>query len=532
MLTTTPTNVKINVDRNIKYRCYLVCVLAFLLSVSSANVSRVGLFFLLLFAPLMTVHRLRNRWIAVPGRHLLWLLLALAGAVGIVSSGYDLIRLVCFLLSLLFWAIYLCCRTCGQQVVPFKDICLMVFEALFSDPYAFFIPNSTEDLETRKSRIAKWIFKGYILAAVFVALLLLLTEANENIIGILQAVGSFVVVRAPLLISCMALALFPAAVIYSFVTKIESVTTSYGHGAFDAGSTSGEADPADKNFPWCGVYVLVIIANWFLVIVEIFYTWYLSENPLAQDYNFYDVFIIFTLIFLSMAVMLHQTFVSKRVNRMLFVMLGLSDIGLIVIAGFRLCVYIKFHGLWADRVLLVVALMLCLMELLCILSFSYRQPWLFVQRAGSAAAISLAVLLILPKGFVLTEINASIFLHKYYNQQLNGQVAGTEGTVAELSEDDLHLELMEYYGIDGVPALVRLSGIEDVTIHGQALSVYARSVILDCFCADLGLTRSGNDADDVTAVLRVTTDIPRYRLPSAYSMARRCLESISSRYSE
>lgn len=107
-----------------------------------------------------------------------------------------------------------------------------------------------------------------------------------------------------------------------------------------------------------------------------------------------------------------------------------------------------------------------------------------------------------------------------------------EGTAAELSEDDLRLDLMEYYGIDGVSALCRLTNIEDVTIHGQTLGTYARNVILDCFCKDLGLTRSGNDTDDVTAVLRAAADIPRYRLPSAYSIALRCLESICSRYSE
>lgn len=527
-----PTNAQIRVDRGIKYRCYLVCFLALLLSVSSANVSKVGLFLLLLFAPLMTVHRFRARWDTAHGRHLLWLLLALAGAIGIVSSSYDLIRLVCFLLSLLFWAIYLCYRICGPQDVPVKDIFIMVFEALFSDPFAFFIPNSADDLETRKSRIAKWAYMGYILAAVLVVLVLLLIQANKHIADILLAAGSFAAVRAPLLISCTVLALFPAAVIYSFVTQLKAVTISHEFGEADAVSNNEEVDYAARNFPWSGVCVLFISANWFLMIVEIFYTWYLGENPLAQDYRFYDIFVIYTMIFLSMAVMLYQAFISERVNRMLFIMLGLSDVGLTMIVCFRLYAYVKFHGLWADRCLFAIVLLLCSTTLFCMLVFSYRQPVRFIQSTGTIIAILLTVLLILPKGFVLTEVNTSIFLHKYHTQQLSCQTAMDEGVATELSEDDLRLDLMEYYGIDGVPALCRLTGIEDITIYGQPLGAYTRNAILDCLCVDLGLTRSGNDMDDVTAVLRAAADIPRYRLPSAYSVALRCLELIRSRYSE
>ena len=527
-----PANAQIRIDRGIKYRCYLVCFLALLLSVSSANVSRAGLFLLLIFAPLMAAYRFRNWWPAAPGQHLLWLLLALGGAVGVVSSGHDLMRLACFLFSLLFWAGYLCCRICDWQVVSVKDTCMIVFEALFSDPVAFFIPNPTDDPKARKSTIAKWVYMGYILAAVLVVLILLLIQANEHIADILLAASSLAVVRAPLLISCMVLALFPAAMIYSFVTQLEAVAKSYDFGGTSAVSADGEVDPATRNFPWFGMCVLIITANWFLMIVEILYTWYLRENPLAQDYGFYDIFVIYTMIFLSMAVMLYQIFASERVNRLLFVMLGLSDAGLIVIVCFRLYAYVKFHGLWVDRSFFVITLFLCTTAFFCMLVFPYRQPVQFIQSTGAVIAVLLVVLLILPKGFVLTEVNTSIFLHKYHTLQLGCQTAMAEGTAAELSEDDLRLDLMEYYGIDGVPALCRLTNIEDVTIHGQTLGTYARNAILDCFCKDLGLTRSGNDTDDVTAVLRAAADIPRYRLPSAYSIALRCLESICSRYSE
>ena len=527
MPTTTPTT-----DRGIKYGCYLVCFLALLLSVSSVNVSRAGLFLLLIFAPLMAVYQFRNRWTAIPGRHLLWLLLALGGAVGVVSSSHDLMRLACLLLSLLFWAVYLCSRICRRQAVPVKDICMMVLEALFFDPFAFFIPNPTDDPEERKSIIAKWVYMGYILAAVLVVFILLLIQANEHIADILLVVSSFAAVRAPLLISCMVLALFPAAVVYSFIMQLETVVTLYEIGEASAVSVDGEADPAARNFPWFGVCVLFISANWFLMIVEIFYTWYLGENSLAQDYGFYDIFVIYTMIFLSMAVMFYQIVVSERVNRMLFVMLGLSDAGLIVIVCFRLYAYVKFHGLWADRGLFVITLLLCSTALFCMLFFSCRQPVQFIQSTGAVIAILLTILLILPKGFVLTEVNASIFLHKYHTQQLSCQTAMAEGTAVELSEGDLRLDLMEYYGIDGVPALCRLTGIEDVTIHGQPLGAYTRNAILDCLCKDLGLTRSGNDMDDAAAVLQAAADLPRYRLPSAYSMALRCLESIRSRYSE
>ena len=288
---------------------------------------------------------------------------------------------------------------------------------------------------------------GYILAAVLVALILLLIQANEHIAGILLAASSFAAVRAPLLISCMVLALFPAAVIYSFVTQLKAVAKSYESyrfGEADAVSNDVEVDPAARNFPWFGVCVLLILANWFLMIVEIFYTWYLGENPLAQDYRFYDIFVIYTMIFLSMAVMLYQIFASERVNRMLFIMLVLSDAGLTVIVCFRLYAYVKFHGLWADRGLFVITLLLCSTVLFCTLFFSCRQPVQFIQSTGTVVAILLAVLLILPKGFVLTEVNTSIFLHKYHTQQLSCQTAVDEGAAAELSEDDLRLDLIEY----------------------------------------------------------------------------------------
>lgn len=513
-----------NLDKGFKFRCYLVCFLAFLLSVSPENISRTGLLLLLLFAPLMATYRLQVPRSTAMGWHFLLLLLALSGAVGVVSSGHGLVRLASFLFSLLFWALYLCCRVCGQRAVPIKTICMIVLEALFSHPAAFFIPNSEDGPEAQKIKIAKWVYVGYILTTVLIALVLLLAQANKHIADILLVAGNLMALRIPLLISCMVLALFPATVIYSFLTQLEPTIELYGLSASGAASTDKTPFPSDGNFPWSGVCVLFVIANWSLLIAEIFYTWYLGENPLAQDYHFYDIFIIYTLILLGMAVMLYQSFVSEQV--ILFVMLGLSEVGLTVIACFRLYAYVKFHGLWADRVLLAAALLLCSATLLCMLLFSLRWPGQLIQRTGSVIAILLSVLLVLPKGFVLTEVNTSIFLHKYNTHQLSNQTAEVGGA-AELSADDLRLDLIEHYGIDGIPALARLTGIEDITIQGQTLGTYAKKAILDCLCADLKLPRSEDDENDVTAVLRAAAIVPRYHLPSAYLMARQCLESTS-----
>lgn len=517
----------ISIDKGVKFRCYLICFLAFLLSVSPVNISRVGLLLLLLFAPLMAVYRLHVPRGAAMGWHFLLLLLALSGAVGVVSSGHDLIRLASFLFSLLFWAFYLCCRVCGQQTVPVKTICMIVLEALFSCPAAFFIPNSENVPEARKNRITRWIYMGYILITVLVILVLLLVQANKHISDILLAAGNLVAPRIPLLISCMVLALFPAAVIYSFITQLESITKLYGLDTSITTSSDKTLLPSDGNFPWSGVCVLFVVANWFLLIVEIFYTWYLGENPLAHDYHFYDIFIIYTLILLGMAVMLYRVFIAEHVNKILFVMLGLSDVGLTVIACFRLYAYIKFHGLWTDRVLLATALLLWSATLLCVLLFPFRRPGQLIQRTGSVIAILLSVLFVLPKGFVLTEVNTSIFLHKYNTHQLSAQMAEAKGTTAELSADDLRLDLIEYYGIDGIPALSRLSGIDDITVQGQTLGTYAKKAILDCLCADLKLPRSGNDDNDITTVIQAASFVPRYRLPSAYLMAIQCLKSTS-----
>lgn len=516
-----------SIDKGIKFRCYLACFLAFLLSVAPVNISRVGLLLLLLFAPLAASYRLHIPRGAAVGWHFLLLSLALSGAVGVVSGGHGVVRLAFFWLSLIFWALYLCRRVCGRQAVSTKTICMIVVEALFSCPAAFFTPSPEEAPETRKIRTAKWIYRGYILLTVLVALVLLLVQANEHIAGILLAAGNLVAPRIPLLISCMVLALFPAAVIYSFITQLEPMTKLYGLDAPVTASTDKTFFFSDGNFPWFGVCVLFIVANWFLLMVEIFYTWYLGKNPLAQDYHFYDIFIIYMLILLGMAVMLYWAFVSKQVNRMLFVMLGLSDVGLTVVACFRLYAYVKLHGFWADRVLLATALLFCLATLLCMLIFPFRRSEQLIQRMGCVVAILLCALFVIPKGFALTEVNTLIFLHKYTTHQLSAQAAETEETATELSADDLRLDLIEYYGIDGVPALTQLTGIGDITIQGQTLGAYARKAILDCLCADLKLPRSENDDNDVAAIRLTAATVPRYRLPSAYMMALQCLKSIS-----
>lgn len=98
----------------LKTWCYLVCLLAMLLTVSPGRIGRPGLCVLLLIAPLGAVRWLRPPGTDAVGNHLLWLVLALGWAVGELASRGGPASAGCLCASLLFWAVYLCRRVYNQ----------------------------------------------------------------------------------------------------------------------------------------------------------------------------------------------------------------------------------------------------------------------------------------------------------------------------------------------------------------------------------------------------------------------------------
>ena len=118
----------------------------------------------------------------------------------------------------------------------------------------------------------------------------------------------------------------------------------------------------------------------------------------------------------------------------------------------------------------------------------------------------------------------------YHMSQLDGQRGMGEEPV-ELTDHDLRLDLMENCGINGIPALTRLVEIEDVTTaEGQTLGLHVQDAILNCLCDDLGLTRTGDNQNDLKAVFEASDNIPRYRLPTSYSWTLSRLNDVKNAF--
>lgn len=506
---------------HMKAWCYLVCLLALLLSISDAYVCRVGLFILLFLAPFAAVRRLRPKDKGPAASGLLWLLLALGWAVGVLS-GEGLAGAASFCLSLLSWLIYLCRNACAGQNKTWREVCVIAFMAVFYDPWAFFLPEPTSQEGSRKSRAAEWTYKLYILSAVLILLVFLLIQADHRIEMILRVCIGFGLEKAPFIISCLVLALFPASFIYSFLSKLEDVSKSY----------SGAARPVAEEgpfaaLPWGWLCILLTAVNCFFLLVETYYCMVLKNNLPLQD-NLYDVLAVIVMILIGLGAIFYQISIPKGSGKRQLTALAVSVAALILFVGGRLFAYIMRYGLWEERAVLSVILLFFVLLLLCMLGFGNQNSRWFLVRTGAAIAIFLMVLNILPHEIVLTQSNAAIFLYKYRTQQLEGQSGmQTEGLV-ELSENDLRLDLMESYGISGVPALTRLVDVADVTIDGQILGARAENAILDCFCRDLQLTRTGDNQTDVNAILVAAGNIPHYRLSESYRRAFRLLREMES----
>lgn len=504
---------------SLKYSCYLICFLGLSFSVSAPDVSRFGLFFLWLIAPFWMAHRLR---FIVARSNLLWLILAVAAAFGVFSSGRHFLSGICLVLSTGFWILHLCFGALPMQHIPFREVCRIACVAFFSDPWLFFVSTSPDDAEIRRKGFARRIYIFYILLALLVAAVLLAVRADGRIDGLLRTFWELTVRQSPLILSCLILALFPAAFLYGFLIELERLAVAPPD-AVAAEKTGGGFTPI---LPWYAPCLLLTIVNTLFLAAELYYSYYLKEIGISADYGFYDVFALLGMIFLSLVVLFFQLDPSTNRNRAFFICLSISDAGLLIIACYRLWNYVCFYGFWGERILACTVFLLWTILSLCILPFSAKRSQGALHRVGVAAVVVVVTLLVLPKGLVLAQTNTSIFIHKYNERQLEAQRNGNDQSPVLLSRSDLDVKAVVACGIDGVPALARITRIEDVIIEDQTLGNYAQKTILELLCFDLNITPTGEPERDLAAIRTATAVTPRYRLPTNWFIAIRSLEDI------
>lgn len=511
-------------SKQLKIRCYLVCLLALLLTLSPAYICQTGLCILLVFPPLAAVRWLRSAGTSVTKGHLLWLLLALGWSAGVLASGGGLACAVCFCISLLCWAIYLC--YCAQQGSAQSRIVVIAFQAVFYNPWAFFEPDPSISQDKRRRRLARLTYVAYILVVMLVLLALLLIQADSHIDEILRVVIGFVLERAPLIISCLGLALFPAALIYSFLFGLKTMSRL----SFNPAQVPSVRKGFLETLPWPMLCGLFTVTNCFFVLVEIyFYVIQREPLPLRTD-GLYDVLAVILMIFIGLAAIFYQITLPRRTPSKVSIVLGVSLFGLIIAASVRLLPYIMYYGLWNERALFSVILLILALPLLCLMFFSGRPSrWLF-RSMTTVLCVFLTILIAIPNGVVLTQVNAAIFLYKYNTQKLDGQSDADTELPLELADHDLRLDLIEGYGINGIPALLSLIEIDQVTVEGETLGRHVQNAVLDCLCSDLNLARTEDNQKDINAVLYAADYIPRYRLPTSYAWALELLKRVKSTF--
>lgn len=278
---------------------------------------------------------------------------------------------------------------------------------------------------------------------------------------------------------------------------------------------------------WGQLVLLVIAANWFLLIVELYYIVYLKDVP-PDSYRFYDIFALLLLLYISAVFLYFLSRSQENLTLMKCVSLSISGIGLVILACWRLGVYIYYHGLWNDRIVFCLVLLLNIPFFLqALISCSTED---LIRCASRAFIILFAAALIIPQGLFLTQVNTQLFIHKYRTQQLAAQRTENWTVPIVLTDDDLHLDHIEGYGIEAVPALTWLVEIEDVTYQNQTVGQYARSSILNCLCEDLKLSRTQDDAADLISIYSVYSDIPRYRLPTRSALALEYLSRVKDAF--
>lgn len=353
-------------------------------------------------------------------------------------------------------------------------------------------------------------------------LLLLIIQAESRIDGILRAAAGFMWDSAHLIVSCLVVAVFPASLIYSFLCGPKA--------APEVCPSSDRANGRRRN-PYgdrlcamlCG---LLIGVDCFFLAVEVYYCAILHQPQSLQTDGLYDVLAVLLVIFIGLGLLYCRATRPRRNPSKLSVMLGVSTLGLTTVTGLRLHLYVVSYGLWEERVLFSVVLLFFALPLLGLLLLAHWGRCWFLRTAASVLAILLTLLIAIPEGVVLTQVNAAVFLNKYQVQELDGQSREDK----ELSERDLRVDLMESYGIDGIPALTSLTGITDVMVDGQTLGLHIQNAILDCLCSDLGLTRTEDNQADLNTVCSVAHRNSRYRLPTTYAWVLQELERVKSNF--
>lgn len=497
-----------------KLRCYLMCLLALLLTLSPFFICRIGLCILLVFSGLAATRYLRPAQVSVAKTHLLWLLLALGWTAGVLASGDILVCALCFCVSLLCWGVYLSYCAYAQQNKTLIEILAIAFQAVFYDPWAFFDPLPSFTPNKRKYWLAQLVYVAYILAAVLVLLILLLFQAESRMYEILRITLYFAQERAPLILSCLVLALFPAALAYSFLTKLKEMSSL----ALPPSLSWRKEDNSETPL-WPRLCIMLTLVNWLFLLVELFYYVILNEPSDLRTDGLYDVLAIFILIFIGLTVSCCWFTHPGRTSSKNSVALGISLLGLVLFAGFRLFSYIMYYGLWNERAILSVVLLVFALPLLYLMFPSNRAPHRFSHGLISLLAVFLTIPIMIPSGVILSQVNATIFLYKYHTNSLDGQSNLSAELPLELADHDLCLNLMEGCGINGIPALLRLANIDNVTVRGEPLDRRVQDAILNCLCSDLGLPRTGDNQKDFDVVCSAANQMPRYRLPTSYAWA-------------
>lgn len=505
-----------------KLRCYLVCLLALLLTLSPKFICQAGLCILLVFSGLAAARSLQSAQTPAGRKHLLWLLLALGWAAGVLASGGDfLVCALCFFASLLCWGVYLGRCAYAHQDKTLVEIFAIVFQATFYDPWAFFDPPPSYTPDKRKRWMARIAYVAYILATVLVLLILLLIQAESRMDRVLRFAFGFVQEKAPLILSCLVLALFPAMLVYSFLSKLNKVSLSV-----PLHCPSVRKESFLKTLPWSILCIVLTAFNWLFLLVVLYYYVILNEPVALRADGLYDVLAVFILIFIGLIVTCYWSTRPRRTSSKASVALGISLFGLILFASFRLFTYVMYYGLWSERALFSVILLAFTLPLLCLTFFSGQTFRRFFHCLVSLLSIFLITLIIIPRGVILTQANAAIFLYKYHTHSLDGQSDVDAELPLELASHDLRLDLMKDYGVNGIPALLCLVNIDDVTVDGEPLGHCVQDLVLDCLCIDLGLSRTGDNQRDFNAVCSTADQIPRYRIPTIYAWAFQQLKEL------
>ena len=423
-----------------RFNCYLLSLITLLLFTCPANLAQWGIC-IVLFTPLHLLSKINLRFV---GFHILFLVIALCSAIGFALSGTPILQFIYFLLSTLMWCIFFCSCIYNKYPLNINDFVLFMIVTMISNIGKFF---TFKDEAERKSFLRKFvlsIFYGIVSLSFLLIILCFFVHADTRIYDIISTVGNLAYDRFPLLTTCFILAFFPAAFLYGFVYTLEN-TPNYIL-----------FYPANNNtvnvIPYPILSIILTITEFVFFVIQIYYSSFLSEAPNPSDYNFTNIFVIFIAFLIGLFLMVNKLSGSNHNYPIIYYALATSNICLLLVAAQRTYHFVYYFGLWEDRILLIVSLILCGILISITMFFSHNISYHFIRRSTIGIAILLCIILILPKNYVLSEINVSLFLHKYNTQQLEAQ---NKPGLSTISENDLNLVALEKCGIESVPALGR-----------------------------------------------------------------------------